>query len=156
VVLGRLLRDQRVVFVLVGGANTLIGLAIFAVIFACAGRRLGYLSVLCISYALAVLTGFYLQRRYVFDSTRRGGDAFARYALVQVAALLGNAALLLGIVEGLGAPVLPGQATSLALTVVATYCIHRRFTFHGLRAPGARIFGHAVAAAELNSSTTPR
>jgi putative flippase GtrA len=70
----RLARDQRVAFLVVGGINTVVGLAIFA---ACSqtvghsvdqrfGKVAGTLVTVIISHVLSVVFAFVMHRRFVF------------------------------------------------------------------------------------------
>lgn len=126
----RLLRtDPRVRYLVVGGLNTAIGLGVFAAVYHVAGDRIGYVGTLVATYAVAILIGFELQRRLVFDPAGEASGALPRYAGVQLGALATNSVVLPFLVEIMRLPVLPAQVVSLVLTIVATYGLHRRFTF---------------------------
>ncbi|EHB49713.1 GtrA family protein [Mycolicibacterium rhodesiae JS60] len=71
----RLIRDQRVAFLIVGAINTVVGLAIFAVSSESVGHVVdqrfgsvaGSLVTVVISHVLSVLIAFVLHRRLVFQ-----------------------------------------------------------------------------------------
>lgn len=125
----RLLADQRVTYLLVGGINTAVGLGIFVVLYLAFEDTLHYLGALALAYALALPLGFVLQRRFVFKVTGPVAADFARYALVQSGAFGMNVVILPALVEVLDAPVVPAQVVSLGLVVVGSYLLHQGFTF---------------------------
>lgn len=125
----RLLADQRVTYLIVGGLNTAVGLGIFVMLYLSFGDALRYLGALALAYALALPLGFVLQRRFVFKVTGTWLPDFLRYAAVQSGAFGMNVVILPALVEVLGAPVVPAQVVSLGLVVVGSYLLHQGFTF---------------------------
>lgn len=125
--LRRLLADQRVTYLIVGGLNTAVGLGLFVVLYLAVD--LPYLAGLALAYAIALPFGFVLQRRFVFKVTGPVGADFARYALVQSGAFAMNVVILPALVEVFDAPVVPAQVVSLGLVVVGSYLLHQGFTF---------------------------
>jgi putative flippase GtrA len=128
-----LLRDQRVAYLLVGGINTVVGLAWFYVLHLLFGDTIGYMGTLVGAYALGMITGFAMQRRFVFKVVGPVMLDFMRFAVVTAATFGLNALLLPLFVEVVGVPVFPAQIVSIALTVVMSYFAHRSFSFR--RAP---------------------
>jgi putative flippase GtrA len=124
-----LLRRRELAFMLVGGLNTGLGLAVFAVLFALFGDRLHYLGALVLAYAIAMTVAFVLHRRFVFHVRGRVLLDFVRFVTVQAGSFGLNALLLTGFVELLHAPVLPAQAVALGLTVCCSYFAHLLFSF---------------------------
>jgi putative flippase GtrA len=125
----RLIRDQRMAFLVVGGINTAIGLGWFIVVHELAGGRIGYLGSLVVAYALAILCAFFLHRRLVFRVRGHFWLDLARFTLVNVSSLLINLALLPVGVELLGLPVVPAQMGVMVVTVVLSYFAHLSFSF---------------------------
>lgn len=132
-----LLRRPAVLFLLVGGFNTAVGLGTFAILYALAGDVLHYLGALVIAYAIGTVIGFVLHRRLVFDVRGQLARDFVRYVGVQVAALGLNSVLLPTLVEGLGVPVLLAQVLALGIVVVVSFFGHKLISFRRPRAPGA-------------------
>lgn len=124
-----LLSDQRVAYLIVGGLNTVIGLTWFFLIHLLAGDRIGYMLTLLCSYVLGTLSGFVLQRRFVFRVTGTVVADLARFAVVNSGGLAINSLLLPLFVEVAGIAVGPAQLLATALTVIATYLGHRSFSF---------------------------
>jgi len=131
-VIRRLLADQRVRFVLVGGVNTVVGYGLFALFLRAVDGQIGYLGSLASAYAIATIVAFTLHRRITFQV--RGGRIpveFARYAGVTVISLLINAGILAVLVEFARWNPYVAQALSLITTTLVSYVGHRWFTFRG-------------------------
>jgi putative flippase GtrA len=126
----RLVRDQRIAFLIVGGMNTAIG-AVWFVLFLWLFPHgaVGYLSALVCAYLAATLCAFVLYRRFVFRVTGHVLRDLARFGLVNLSALGFNFATLPVLVEVLGWPVLPSQFAIAGVTVVYSWFAHRGFSF---------------------------
>ncbi|MEX0429643.1 GtrA family protein [Nocardioides sp. DS6] len=124
-----LLRRREVAFLLVGGTNTLLGLAAFTALYYLWGDTLHYLGSLVLAYAVGIIVGFVLHRRFVFRVEGNVLVDLLRFTSVQVTSLALNAALLPLMVEVVHLPVVPAQVVSLALVVVASYFGHLLFSF---------------------------
>jgi len=125
----RLIRDQRVAFVIVGGVNTLVGLGWFLLFNRFAGPYVGYMGALVCAHVCAVLCAFVLHRRLVFRVRGHVLLDLARFELVNLGALGVNAVLLPFFVEIVGLRVVVAQIVSTAVTIVTTYLGHRWFSF---------------------------
>ncbi|WP_253848938.1 GtrA family protein [Mycobacterium asiaticum] len=132
----RLVRDQRVAFLIVGGLNTAIGAVWFMLFLWLLPRgAAGYMSALLCAHVAAVLCAFVLYRRFVFVVTGHVLRDLARFELVNLTVLGFNLAALPFLVEGLGWPVLPSQFAIAGATVVFSWFAHRGFSFR--RSPAA-------------------
>jgi putative flippase GtrA len=130
----RLVKDQRVAFLIVGGINTAIGTGWFVVLLPFLGRVVGYLGVLVCAHVVAVLCAFVLHRRFVFRVTGHVLRDLARFELVNLSVLGFNLATLPVLVELLGWPVLLSQLVIAGVTVVYSWFAHRGFSFRRSRA----------------------
>ena len=124
-----LLRRQEVAYLIVGGVNTVFALVLYTVVYGLWGDELHYLGALVLTYAIAIVAGFTLQRRFVFKVRGSAVLDFLRYTLVQLLALGLNSLALTVLVQSAGTPVIPSQAASLALVVATTFLAHRYFSF---------------------------
>lgn len=126
----RIIRDQRVAFLIVGGTNTAIG-AVWFVLFLSLFPRgtVGYLGALLCAHIAAVLCAFVLYRRFVFQVTGHVLRDLARFELVNLSTLVFNFAVLPVLVEVFGWPVLPSQFAIAGVTVVYSWFAHRGFSF---------------------------
>ncbi|MET0931837.1 MAG: GtrA family protein [Aeromicrobium sp.] len=128
-------------YLLVGGINTVVGLAWFYVLHLVIGDAVGYLGTLIAAYALGMITGFAMQRRFVFRVAGPFLLDLMRFSMVTVVTFGLNALLLAFFVEVIGVPVFLAQVLSIALTVVMSYFAHRSFSFRrvAIVAPGEGI-----------------
>jgi putative flippase GtrA len=132
----RLVRDQRVAFLVVGAINTVVGFAIFV---ACSqsvghlvdhrfGKVAGTVATIVISHVLAVLFAFVMHRRFVFRVRGHLLRDLLRFWSVYLTAGGINIVALLVLVE-LGLPRIPAQAIIVASTTLLSYFGHRHFSF---------------------------
>ena len=133
----RVVRDQRVAFLIVGGINTVVGLALFIVFQSTLGDQVGYLGSLVLAYAVALAVAFSLHRRFVFRVRGHILRDYTRFVLVNLGAFGSNAVLLLAFAELTPLPVIPAQVLALSLTLVLSFFGHRLFTF---RRPAEAVF----------------
>lgn len=132
----RLVRDQRVAFLLVGGANTVIGFAFFVIFEFTVGRFVdeavnrvaGSLATLACAHVLSVLCAFVLYRRFVFRVRGHVWRDLARFETVYLVSITINAVVLPIMVE-LGVHRIAAQATILVVTTLISYFGHRHFSF---------------------------
>lgn len=135
----RLIRDQRVAFLIVGGTNTAIGALWFTLfLWLFSGEPLGYMSALLCAHVCAVLCAFVLHRRFVFRVTGHVLRDLARFELVNLSTLAFNSAMLPLLVEVFGWPVLPSQFAIAGVTVVYSFFAHRGFSFRRNRSESKR------------------
>lgn len=125
----RLVRDQRVAFLIVGGINTAIGFGWFVLFHRIAGPSVGYMGTLLMSHICAVLCAFVLHRRFVFKVRGHVLLDLARFELVNLGALGVNAILLPFFVEIVGLHVLVAQALATCVSIVSTFFGHMFFSF---------------------------
>jgi putative flippase GtrA len=126
----RLIRDQRVAFLIVGGMNTVIGTAWFVLfLWLFPHGATGYLGALACAHIAAVLCAFVLYRRFVFRVTGHVMRDLARFELVNLSTLGFNFAALPLLVEVLGWPVLLSQLVVTGVTVLYSWFAHRGFSF---------------------------
>lgn len=130
--LTRLLSDERIRFLIVGGANAAIGYGLFVGFELVLGKIIGYLGSLYISYVLSVIISFGLHRRFTFRAHRTGGSIiidFLRFSSVYVVSLIFNTLGLSLLVEVGRLPPIASQAILVVVTPVITYLGHKYFSF---------------------------
>ena len=124
----RVVRDQRVAFLVVGGINTVVGLLAFAAFLVLLGQQ-RYLTVLVCAHVVSVLIAFVLYRFVVF---RVKGHLLAdlwRFETVYLSALAVNLVLLPLLVELAHLPVLLAQALIVVVTSVMSWLGHKNYSF---------------------------
>lgn len=131
-----LLKDQRVLFLIVGGINTLFSTALFAALVTLFGPGVPSAVSLCISWLVSLLLVFAAYRRWVFKVKGRWLTDLMRFASVNLVALLANAFALTALVEGAGLPPIPVQVVLTVLIVVFNYVGHKYFSFRRKRGDG--------------------
>jgi putative flippase GtrA len=131
----RLLSDERVRFVIIGGVNTVLGYGLFALFDLTLGKTIGYLGALYAAYVIAIVVAFFLHRRFTFRAHESGNAFidFLRFSLVYVVSLLINTAALPLLVELVRMPPLVAQALIVIVTTLVSYFGHKFFSFR--RAP---------------------
>ncbi len=116
-------------YLVVGGLNTAFCLAAFALFYWWLGDVIHYMGALVLAYAVGIVTGFTVHRRFVFQVQGRLLGDFLRFTTVNLGGFALNAALLPLLVEVFGIPAIPAQFLAIGCTVVATYFGHLLFSF---------------------------
>lgn len=155
-ILLRLIKDQRVAFLLVGAANTGVGFVFFIGFDLTVGRFLdrtvnevvGSLGTLACAHVLGVLFAFVMYRRFVFPVTGHVWRDLARFESVYLVSIAINA-IILPILVGFGWNRILAQFSILTITVLISYFGHREFSFR--RGPDAAT---VVAASEAGADLT--
>jgi putative flippase GtrA len=140
----RLIRDQRIAFLLVGVLNTVISLAAFSVLSQFVHTWGGDAAVLG-AQLVAIPCAFILHRRFVFRVSGHILRDLRRFALVNVIPISVNLAVLPVLTKGFGVPVLIAQVSFTIVWVIGSYLLHRSFSFrrtaadvsNALATPGA-------------------
>jgi len=125
----RLIGDRRIAFLVVGAANTLIGLLWFIAFDRTVGQVAGYMATLLCAYVMAILCAFVLYRRFVFRVTGNVLVDLVRFASVYLVGLGINAVLLPLFVEVGGFEPIAAQFVIVFVTTVVSYVGHSRFSF---------------------------
>ncbi len=132
----RLLHDQRVAFLVVGGLNTVVGFGIFV---ACSesvaplvdhrfGKVAAAVVAVGITHVLSVLFAFVMHRRFVFRVRGHMLRDLARFWSIYLTAGAINVVALPVLVE-LGLHRIPAQAIIVAAGTLLSYFGHRHFSF---------------------------
>jgi putative flippase GtrA len=131
--LPRLVSDQRVVFLIVGAINSVVGYAAFFAFLMLLGKHWGppwgYLATLTCSHVVSVLIAFVLYRYAVF---RVRGHVLAdlwRFETVYLGALAVNFMLLPLLVEVANIPVLLAQGLIMFVTAILSWLGHKNYSF---------------------------
>jgi putative flippase GtrA len=122
-------REQGLRYLLVGAWNTLFGYGVFALLQLTVGDDVHYLLLLTLAQVLATLNAFVGYRVLVFKVTGTVLCDLARFSLVYAGAFAVNLAALPLLVEVASVPVLLAQAFVVGGTIVASFFVHRSFSF---------------------------
>lgn len=126
----RLIKDQRIAFLLVGATNTVIGTAWFIIFQLTVGQHFGYMASLVCAHVAAVLCAFVLYRRFVFLVHGHVWLDLARFEVVNLASLGVNAIALPIGVEVLDLAPIVAQLLITCVTMLISFFGHRHFSFH--------------------------
>jgi putative flippase GtrA len=127
----KLLGDERVRFLLIGGVNTVLGYGIFVLFDVTIGKYVGYLGSLYLSYVIATSIAFILHRRFTFRVVGTGNTVIdlLRFSSVYIVSLAINTIALPVLVEAAGLAPIAAQAIIVVLTTVLSYFGHKFFSF---------------------------
>jgi putative flippase GtrA len=124
-----LVKNDKVAFVVVGAANTVIGTLWFVGFQSTIGTVAGYMTSLVLAHVAAVLCAFVLYRWLVFRVRGNVLRDLVRFEMVYLTALAVNAALLPLMVEVVGFDPIPAQLLIVFVTAVLSYIGHKYFSF---------------------------
>jgi putative flippase GtrA len=125
----RLVRDQRVAFLIVGVMNTVMGTGWFVLFLWLFHEAIGYLGALFCAHIASVLCAFVLYRRFVFRVAGHVWRDLVRFELVNLSVLGFNVATLPLLVELFGWSPLLSQLVIVVVAVVYSWFAHRGFSF---------------------------
>ena len=131
----RLLADQRVRFVLVGGVNTVLSTALFIVFQLWFGDRTYSFVPLGLAWIISLVCVFFPHRLLVFKVRGHVLRDFGRFVLVNAGAFGINVGVLFLASDVLGWPRIPSQLVITAVSVVISFLGHKHFSFRRPRVP---------------------
>jgi putative flippase GtrA len=131
-------RREQVLYLVVGGWNTVFGYGIWALLQLILGQHLHYLIVVLIAWPIAVLNAYVGYRLVVFRSRGSILRELPRFSLVYVVTLLINLVLLPIALRVLPFNIYVTQALLTVVVVIGSYLSHRSFSFGGSSHPIAR------------------
>jgi putative flippase GtrA len=131
---------QRILFVAVGGWNTIFGVALFVILHSFL-PQIHYIFLLIFCNELAILNAFVGYRWVVFCSKGKiGGELLRFHGVYAISAVLGIS-VTAGLVELAGFRPVIANALSTIITIVASYIGHSRFSFGSKIRPHERSEG---------------
>ena len=122
-------RREQLLYLVVGGWNTVFGFGVWALMQYLLGDYLNYLVVLLLAWPINVLNAYLGYRYLVFRSRGPVLKEFSRFSLVYLATLLVNLALLPVALRMLPFTIYVVQALFSGVVVVCSYLGHKHFSF---------------------------
>ncbi len=125
-------KDQRVAFLIVGGINTIQGTLWYWVFYALLGPlagSFGHMVALVPTYAAAIFCAFLLYRKFVFKVKGHFVRDLLRFSTVYLTMFLINIPMLGLLVNVLHLSPYVAQVLNVAVTTVASWVFHNRFSF---------------------------
>jgi putative flippase GtrA len=124
-------RRSQVLYLMVGGWNTLFGYTAWAVLQFLLGGLVHYLVIVVISWPIAVLNAFLGYRYFVFQSRGPIVRELPRFSVVYAVTLLANLALLPIALRVLPFNIYVIQALFAAAVIATSYVAHKYYSFGG-------------------------
>jgi putative flippase GtrA len=124
-------RREQLLYLVVGGWNTVFGYGVWALLQYLLGDHLHYLVVIVLSWPFAVLNAYLGYRYIVFRSRGPVLRELPRFSLVYLATLLVNLALLPVALRILPFNIYVIQALFTGIVVVCSYLGHKYYSFRG-------------------------
>ncbi len=123
-------RNQQFVrYLLVGGWNTVFGMAVYAGLYRWLGEHAHYLVLLVPSNILAVTNAYVCYKLFVFKTRGNILREYFRCYAVYGGILLAGAALMFVLVDRLGMPPTAANCVCILITTLVSYFAHRNFSF---------------------------
>ena len=116
-------------FLLIGGWNTLVGIAVYTVLLSILAKDYYILALVC-SSLISGAHSYFTQRVFVWKSQGDATVQFLRFALVLITQFVANFFLLYLAVDFFGRDALKSQYAIGILIVVLTFYAHKHWTFH--------------------------
>lgn len=128
-------RREQVLYLVVGGWNTLFGYSEWALLEYLLHDYLHYIIILMLSWPLAVLNAYVCYRHFVFRSRDSVPKELPRFALVYLGTLAAALLALPFLLHTLPFNIYVIQAGYTAVVVVLSYLSHKFFSFRGSPRP---------------------
>ena len=124
-------RREQILYLVVGGWNTLFGYGLWALMEYLLHDYFHYLVILVLSWPFSVLNAYVCYRVFVFRSAGSVWRELPRFSLVYLATLCAGLLALPVLLRTLPFNIYIIQAGYTAVVVVLTYVSHKFFTFGG-------------------------
>jgi putative flippase GtrA len=122
-------RREQVLYLVVGGWNTVFGYGVWALLQYLLGDHLHYLVIVLLAWPIAVLNAYLCYRHIVFRSRGPVLRELPRFSFVYLLALIVNVALLPVALRVLPLNIYLAQALLTVLVVVCGYLGHKYYSF---------------------------
>lgn len=133
-------RREQILYLAVGGWNTLFSYAEWALMEFLLHDYLHYIAILVLSWPLAVLNAYVCYRHFVFRSEDSVWTELLRFSLVYVGTLAAALVALPFLLHALPFNIYVIQAGYTVVVVVLSYLSHKFFSFRGAsKSPGATV-----------------
>ena len=127
--LRKLISNQQIRFLIVGGFNTVLGFLTFSLFQYLFGKNIGYIGCLIFSFILVTTFSFYIYRTYVFTTKVPLITSYLKYQSINSVSLLVNLLLLPAIIIYFSLNPYISQAISIFIISLLSYLGHRFYSF---------------------------
>lgn len=125
----RIVKNQKIAFLLVGGVNTALGTAWFILWQLLIGEQYGYHAAIVLGYLCNVLCAFAMYRYLVFRVRGHLLRDLLRFFVVNFGAFVANISLMTIAVSVFHFPPIPSQLVVTAVMAVVSFFGYRDFSF---------------------------
>jgi putative flippase GtrA len=132
-----LLKNQEARYVLAGGYNTAVGIVLYLLLFGLFQQKVHYLVLLALNYLLGTLNGYLAYKIFVFRTRASYLAEYLRFNIVHMSGMAVNFIALPILVEWAGLTPFVSQGLIVAALIVASFVLHKRFTFRKPSGEGA-------------------
>jgi putative flippase GtrA len=128
-IMQRWIKDQRLLFLMVGGANTAFSTLLYIGLIYLFGPNTPAVVSLAIAWGISLVLVFFVYRRLVFRVEGGVWKDLIRFSSVNVVSLLLNSVALTVLTEFAGLPPIPVQIAITCLIVIFNYIGHKHYSF---------------------------
>ncbi|GAA2625768.1 hypothetical protein GCM10010399_66520 [Dactylosporangium fulvum] len=132
-VVRRVLRDQRLRYLLTGGVAAGVFYGIFLTLWLMAGDRVPYVALVLIANTACAFVTFRMYRDGVFRSDAAIVPGFLRFYALGLASLVGSATVVSLLVEWLAVPVAIAPVLYIAMQPLLFYPVNKFWVFRARR-----------------------
>jgi putative flippase GtrA len=120
---------EKILYLITGGWNTVFGYGSFALLYYYLSGHINYLIILTISYVISITNSYISYKLLVFRT--KGGviREYLRFYVVYGGSFLVNIVLLPLMIERYKLNAYLSQACIVMVTIMASYLMHKKFTF---------------------------
>ena len=120
---------QFIRYLVVGGWNTVFGMAVYAGLYYWLGNRVHYLVLVIPANILAITNAYACYKLFVFKTKGNIPREYFRCYIVYGGTMLAGAAALWVLVEWLGMSPVAANCACTVVTTVVSFLAHRNFSF---------------------------
>lgn len=131
-VLGQVQTNQKLMYLLIGGVNTLLGIAVFSLLYWVLHRHMHYQLITVLAHFLSVFNSWILYRRLVFKSDAPALIEYLKFNLSSLLMLGFQVFGLFVLVDQFQFHPLVSQPIVVVIAIIVSYVLHSKFTFSRL------------------------
>lgn len=121
--------NEKLRYLIAGGYNTVFGYATFATLYALFYPAWHYLVIAVVSHVIAVTNAYISYKLFVFRVRGASLAEYFRFNTIYLGVLAFTVVMLPVLIEILRLHALVAQVIVVVITVIASYLLHRRYSF---------------------------
>lgn len=120
---------SKIAYLIVGGWNTVFGYGAFSLLYHLFSQRFHFVFILIVSYVLSITNAYTGYKVFVFRTKGNVLREYLRFYAVYGGSFLLNLILLPFFMNSLLLNAYISQAIIMAVTIIGSYVIHKKYTF---------------------------